>query len=324
MRHDLLKTFCIFTFVFIGFIVIAKAGIGDTVESVMQGGDADIVQFTNTPSFPTGMEINGAFYNSYGNFDFNSFIPNDQIDGSSITKQGNTFNLANKLLQLDNTGLIPNSLLNASSVTLQGNTLVTLQGNTFNGNNQLLKLGVTGLVPNALIDGSSITKQGLLLAGSNITLTPGAGNLTIAAPALGVSGRIIQVQSFTTNTSSANATAVTFGSVFSNVAVSITPQFNTSKIFIWVSGNHHCAPGSSCYLTISRDTTNLAGASGLSACLSNNEDPVSMIAYDSPATIATIKYQVGMRVDGGGSQAFPTNSFGTQPSATIIVAELGQ
>lgn len=39
----------------------------------------------------------------------------------------------------------------------------------------------SGLVPNSEIDGSSITKQGVLLAGSNITLTPGAGSLTIAS-----------------------------------------------------------------------------------------------------------------------------------------------
>ena len=137
MRHALLKAFIVTAC--LGVVSVARAY--DPVEAVMQGGDADINQFTNTPSFPTGMEINGAFYNSYGNFSFDSFVPNSQIDGSSITKQGNTFNGANQLLLLNNNGQIPNSLINGSSITLQGNI--------FNGANQLLQLSSSGAIPNA-------------------------------------------------------------------------------------------------------------------------------------------------------------------------------
>ena len=97
------------------------------------------------------------------------------LNGSSVTLQGNTFNAANRLLQLSASNLVPNSLLDASSATLQGNT--------FNVANKLLQLSGSGLITNSLIDGSSITKQGLLIAGSNITLTPSAGALTIAASA---------------------------------------------------------------------------------------------------------------------------------------------
>ncbi len=38
-------------------------------------------------------------------------IPDAAIDGSSVTKQGNTFNAANKLLQLDGSGLVPTTNL---------------------------------------------------------------------------------------------------------------------------------------------------------------------------------------------------------------------
>ena len=148
MRRALLKAFMVIAC--LGVASAAKAY--DPVEAVMQGGDADINQFTNTPSFPTGMEINGAFYNSYGNFSFDSFVPNSQIDGSSITKQGNTFNGPNQLLQLTNVGLIPNNLINNSSFTLQGNT--------FNGANQLLQLNSSAVIPNSQIDSSSVTKLG--------------------------------------------------------------------------------------------------------------------------------------------------------------------
>lgn len=74
-----------------------------------------------------------------------------------------------------------------ATVTLDGSS-VTLQGNTFNGASQLLQLTAGGLITNSLVDGSSITKQGLLTAGSNITLTPGAGTLTIAASGTGGGG----------------------------------------------------------------------------------------------------------------------------------------
>lgn len=105
-----------------------------------------------------------------------SEFPSFQIDSGSSTawtplvvKQGIT-----------GTGLISNILIDASSVTKQGNT--------FNGASQLLQLTSGGLITNSLVDGSSITKQGLLTAGSNITLTPGAGTLTIAASGTGGGG----------------------------------------------------------------------------------------------------------------------------------------
>lgn len=43
------------------------------------------------------------------------------------------------------------------------------------------KITGTGTIPNAAINGSSITKAGVLVAGTNITLTPGSGNTTISA-----------------------------------------------------------------------------------------------------------------------------------------------
>lgn len=45
------------------------------------------------------------------------------INFSSITALGNTFNAANKLLQLDSSGLVPNSLIDSSSVTKLGNVI---------------------------------------------------------------------------------------------------------------------------------------------------------------------------------------------------------
>lgn len=40
--------------------------VGPVVETVMQGGNANINTFTNSPSFPTGMIVAGSLYNSIG------------------------------------------------------------------------------------------------------------------------------------------------------------------------------------------------------------------------------------------------------------------
>ena len=81
------------------------------------------------------------------------------IDASSATLQGNTFNAANKLLQLNGSALVPNAQLDSSSVTLQGNS--------FNAANKLLQLSSSGLVPNAQVDGSSVTKMGNTFNGAS-------------------------------------------------------------------------------------------------------------------------------------------------------------
>lgn len=135
------------------------------------------------------------------------------LDGSSVTLQGNTFNAANKLLQLSASNLVENSLIDSSSVTKQGNT--------FNGANQLLQLTSGGLITNSLVDGSSITKQGLLTAGSNITLTPGAGTLTIAASASGGGFSIYPA----TNTAYFNAYGLIASSAVFSSTVAIQDNF---------------------------------------------------------------------------------------------------
>jgi hypothetical protein len=88
-----------------------------------------------------------------------ALVPNAQIDGSSVTKQGNTFNAANLLLQLNSSGLVPNAQVDGSSITKQGNA--------FNGASQLLQLTSSSLVPNAQVDGSSVTKQGNTFNGAS-------------------------------------------------------------------------------------------------------------------------------------------------------------
>lgn len=86
---------------------------------------------------------------------------------ANVTVQGNTFNGASQLVQLDSIGRLPaisgNLLVSLNASNFTGGTLadarlsanVTLQGNTFNGVNQLVKLDGTSRLP--ISNGSLVT-----------------------------------------------------------------------------------------------------------------------------------------------------------------------
>lgn len=66
----------------------------------------------------------------------------------NITTQGNTFNGANQLVQLDALADVPDANLSAN---------VTIQGNTFNGIDELVQLDGSGRLPS--LDGSQLTNM---------------------------------------------------------------------------------------------------------------------------------------------------------------------
>lgn len=132
---------------------------------------------------------------------------------------------------------------------------------------------------------------------------------------------ILQIQSFTTNTSS-STTSVSF--VPSNVTVTITPKLATSKIFVWATGNANNGADEA-YYTISRNGTNLASTTGLAGILANVDEELSLMAYDSPSTTSAVAYTVYMRNKTGGIVAsYPTTHFTAVPTCTIIAAEIAQ
>jgi microcystin-dependent protein len=98
-----------------------------------------------------------SFYTNAGNL--SSGVLSDARLSGNVTKQGNTFNGADQLVQLDSSGLLPvldaSALtnLNASAVTIGTiddgilSTNVTLAGNSFNGSSQLVKTNASGDLP---------------------------------------------------------------------------------------------------------------------------------------------------------------------------------
>ena len=157
-------------------------------------------------------------------------IPNAYLNSSSVTLQGNTFNAAGGLVQLNGSAQLPavdGSLLtgvaplvnvagsmygtgtseaplgvNSSSVAvlsgglipsaLLNSSSVTLQGNTFNGVSQLVQMTAAGKYPAA--DGSLITS-----VPPNLTVTaPITGAGTVASP-LALNSAVVTEQGNTFN-----------------------------------------------------------------------------------------------------------------------------
>jgi hypothetical protein len=109
------------------------------------------------------------------------------------------------------------------------------------------------------------------------------------------------------------------------VTVTITPKMSTSKILLFVFGS--AGSGSSgAYYTISRDDFNLGNANGLIALAGGNPvAPISMMSYDAPDTLKTIRYTVKIRCDFGSGTSFPTTALPDQSThGTIFAIELGQ
>lgn len=107
------------------------------------------------------------------------------LNPSSATLQGNTFNAANKLLQLDGSGNVPSSQLDSSSVTKQGNT--------FNGLTQLVQTDSSGRLP--ALSGVNVTALNASnLASGNVSA------LRVLGPYAGITGLGPQVQNLNMGT----------------------------------------------------------------------------------------------------------------------------
>jgi hypothetical protein len=145
--------------------------------SVVGGGNISVAnnQATNTItiSSSTGGTITGVTVGSGltgGGTTGNVAIG---LDGS-VTLQGNAFNGANELVQLNSSSQLPvldaSNLTNLDATNISSGTVdnarltgdVTLQGNTFNGASQLVQLGSDGKL--TALDGSNLTN----LNGANL------------------------------------------------------------------------------------------------------------------------------------------------------------
>jgi hypothetical protein len=97
--------------------------------------------------------------------------------------------------------------------------------------------------------------------------------------------------------------------VDSPVKVTITPKTNASKILLLVSGTAGSGSTGAYFTIVRNEITNMGDSAGLLALArSNPVESIFMMAYDSPATIAPVTYNVKIKCDGGTGTAFPTTA----------------
>ena len=127
-------------------------------------GASQLVQLNASTQLPA---VSGVLLTNLNASNIASGTLADARLSAQVTVQGNTFNIADKLVQLDSIGRLPalsgNLLTTLNASNISGGTLadarlsaqVTVQGNTFNGINQLVKLDGTSRLPAS--NGSLVT-----------------------------------------------------------------------------------------------------------------------------------------------------------------------
>ncbi len=133
--------------------------------------------------------------------------------------------------------------------------------------------------------------------------------------------KILQVVTATTN-SKLSTTNIAYQTT--NLSAAITPKINSSKVMVIAHGNLGFGGGSGfAYLTVYRDSTDLASTAGGFALNGVQNNHTNVIIYDSPATTSAVTYSVKIKTNGGGGTAsFPEwDAVSLTPDAGMILVE---
>lgn len=220
-------------------VILAVASFASVGLAAVVSGPQDYIRITNT------LQNGATFYVSSGTIRNLNTTTIKFADGTTQTTAsigGGGGSGTTILVKDGGTNVVSSSTMNFTGAEFiitnsGGEALVkldsssaTLKGNTFNTGTNLVQLS-GGLIPNSLVDGSSVTKQGILVAGTNITLTPGAGSLTIASSGGGGGSSTLAVgtgtaSNFTNNITSPTAAISFLGSQFVSLAIGSTNFIN--------------------------------------------------------------------------------------------------
>lgn len=158
------------------------------------------------------------------------------VDTGVVTVQGNTFNGANQLVQLNGAGELP--VLSGINLTnLDANAIVTgtlsdsrlssnatLQGNTFNLPNKLVQLDVSGYLPG--LNGSALTNLNAnSIATGTLTDSRLSANVALLNANQTFSGNVVFSQPLTVNTIQPSA-SMTIGAI--NQSLTLQGDMSTS------------------------------------------------------------------------------------------------
>jgi len=131
--------------------------------------------------------------------------------------------------------------------------------------------------------------------------------------------KILQIQQYVT-TGQFSTRSTTF--VSTNLTGTFTPKLATSKVLLLASGNFSASANTVGYATIARNNTNLAPTlGGFAVGVSNNNYCLTMVDYDSPATVSPINYTVQIRSNVGAAPVyFPISDGGSYSSTAVLIA----
>ena len=150
-----------------------------------------------------------------------------------------------------------------------------------------------------------------------ITLNNNSLSSVTSLPA-GVGGKVLQVVTATDSTSrSTTSTSYTLAS--SSLTANITPSATSSKIYVIITGGMYINTNNKRgYITIFRDSTNLAGADGMAQVFASTASPLVPFAVsilDSPSSTAQINYQIRIKTNSGST--FYINEYLSKSSITL-------
>ena len=141
-------------------------------------------------------------------------------------------------------------------------------------------------------------------------------------PSAIATGKVLQVVTATDSTSrSTSSTTYTLAS--SSLTANITPSATSSKIYVMITGGMYINTNNKRgYITIFRDSTNLAGADGMAQVFAAAAAPLVPFAVsvlDSPSSTSQITYQIRIKAQSGST--FYINEY--QSKSSITLYEIG-
>ena len=158
-------------------------------------------------------------------------------------------------------------------------------------------MALTRITSPAITSVSATTISGTLPA-ANINDTS-ISNIT-ALPA-GVGGKVLQVVTNTTGTSTYTTSTTTW--IQTALFVNITPSSSSNKILIIANGNLDGSPTATLgHVSIFRDSTNLGSTNGMLSSYGQNSRVIagaSPTILDSPNSTATITYRLYIKSTNG-------------------------
>jgi len=170
-----------------------------------------------------------------------------------------------------------------------------------------------------LLAGSITSSQISSVSGASLTGTQNIPRGTLPT------GSVLQV---VTSTATTNTTTTSTSYVTTNLSISITPLYATSKVLVLHQGMINTqGSGYWCFYTLYRGGTNLyaSGSQGAAGGIYinggvDNHSPSSIVCLDSPATTSSTTYTIYVKSNNGASVRYNADGWVTNMVALEIAA----